>query len=67
MTRVVHFLRCGLLPFTLGGFSNREVAPNRVRRDLRDLNERDIMSLKAAMMEVQRDEGTNGWKVSHKL
>lgn len=43
---------------------HHELTHNRVRHDLRDLSERDVMSLKAAMMDLQRDHGKTGWQVS---
>nr|DAZ89886.1 TPA_exp: hemocyanin 1 [Littorina saxatilis] len=39
-----------------------EVAPNHVRHDLSHLSERDVMSLKAAMLDMQRDKGTSGYQ-----
>ena len=44
-----------------------EVTHNRVRHDLRDLSERDVMSLKAAMGDLQHDQGKTGWQVRDTL
>ena len=63
LRRLAH-LSCLFLTVTLDDLDRREVAPNRVRRDLRHLSDRDIMSLKAAMHDLQQDTGTDGYQVS---
>ena len=50
--------------FLSGDTNLHEVAPNRIRRDIHDLSERDVMSLKAALLDLQRDHGPTGWEVS---
>ena len=44
-----------------------EVTPNKIRHNLNHLNERDMMNLKAAMMDLQRDHGAGGYQVSDVL
>nr|KAG5695883.1 hypothetical protein BaRGS_017321 [Batillaria attramentaria] len=44
-----------------------QVPANMVRKDLSRLSERDIMSLKSAMHDLQDDEGKLGWQVGHAL
>nr|AGX25261.1 mega-hemocyanin [Melanoides tuberculata] len=39
-----------------------ELAPNRVRRSLSDLTERDVMSLKSALHDLQEDDSATGWQ-----
>ncbi|KAK7090872.1 hypothetical protein V1264_010615 [Littorina saxatilis] len=39
-----------------------EVAPNRVRHDLTHLKERDFQSLKAALRDLQNDDGPDGYQ-----
>ena len=44
-----------------------EVTPNKIRQNLNHLNERDMMNLKAAMMDLQRDQDAGGYQVSDVL
>ncbi|KAK7482853.1 hypothetical protein BaRGS_00025886, partial [Batillaria attramentaria] len=39
-----------------------EMAPNRVRHAVSQLTERDIMSLKSALFDLQDDDGPTGWQ-----
>ena len=53
-----------LLSILSGDTNLHEVAPNRIRHNINDLSERDVMSLKAALGDLQQDQGPTGWQVS---
>lgn len=38
-----------------------KVTPNKIRRDLNSLDERDIQSLQAALHDLQLDNSNDGW------